>query len=247
MARFLGMEPSVFRRQFVREVGGRLSLKEREDGDCVLYREGCLVYPVRPSQCVTFPFWEPNLRSPQAWERLAESCPGVNCGPLHPEAEIRMWLRADRDAVAGREPPVAEVPEAALAELLRLYEEVERELARRPGRCERCGECCRFGEGVPTLYASLVEAALVVRWVGGPPRKVGEVCPFLRDGRCGVYPVRPLGCRTYFCRDEHRAEHQALHERALGRLKEICRASLVPWRYEPLLVLVRGLAEGVPR
>lgn len=245
VARFLGMAPGGFRRQFVRRVGHRLSLKERDDGDCTFYREGCLIYPVRPSQCVTFPFWESNLHTPEDWERLAQHCPGVNCGPLHPEAEIRRRLRADRTAVAGREPAVPEVPESALAELGRLYQEVERELGRRPGPCELCGECCRFGPEVPTLYASLVEVALVVRWVGEPPAKVGGgACPYLREGRCRVHPVRPLGCRTFFCRDQHRDEHQALCERTLDQLKGLCRQAGVPWRYGPMLALLRTVAGG---
>jgi len=240
IARFLGIEPAAFRRQFVRRVGSRLSLKEHDDGDCIFYREGCLIYPVRPTQCVIFPFWESNLRSPGDWDLLAGECAGVNRGTLHSPADIRMCLRSDRASVSGREPLVAEVTAAALAELKRLYRRVESEIARVPGDCQRCGECCRFGEEVPTLFASSVEVALVLRWVEEPPRSVGQACPFLRDGRCGVYPVRPLGCRTYFCRADGEEKHQALHERTLTEVKSVCREALIPWRYEPFLVLVRA-------
>ena len=246
IARFLGIEVAAFRRQFVRQVGSRLSLKERDDGDCVFYQEGCLIYPVRPTQCVIFPFWESNLRSPGDWDRLAGECPGVNGGVLHRSADIRMCLRSDRASVSGRGPMVAEVTTAALAELQRLYGRVESEVARVPGDCERCGECCRFGEDVPTLFASLVETALVLRWVDEPPQSVGQACPFLRDGCCGVYPVRPLGCRTYFCRDGDEAEHREVYERALAGVKAVCRQALIPWRYEPFLVLLRGAAAEGP-
>jgi Fe-S-cluster containining protein len=124
-------------------------------------------------------------------------------------------------------------------ELARLEELISRELEGLPGDCQRCGECCRFGEGVPTLYATTVEAALVLWWAGEEPRPTGRACPFLRDGSCRVHAVRPMGCRTHFCRDEHRAEHEAVHERVLGELRAVCRRALLEWRYEPFLELLR--------
>ncbi|MCK4301001.1 MAG: YkgJ family cysteine cluster protein, partial [Planctomycetes bacterium] len=168
IAGFLGLEAATFRRQFVRKVGARLSLKEGEDGDCVFYQEGCLIYPVRPTQCAIFPFWESNLRTPREWEQLALRCPGVNRGALHSATQIRMSLRADRASVSGRALPVPTVTSAALVEVQRLYRQVEGALA---GECVRCGDCCRFGRGVPTLFASLLEVALVLRWLGEAPRR----------------------------------------------------------------------------
>jgi len=244
IARFLGMEEADVGRRFVRRVGERLSLKERGDGDCIFYRDGCLIYPVRPTQCVTFPFWQSNVRTPGDWDRLGAECPGVNRGRLWSEADIRMSLRADRASTAGEAQPVPVVTDAVLSEFRRRYHRLDRGLASLPEECDRCGECCQFGEGVPTLYASLAEAALVLRWSRRWPRRVGQTCPFLHAGRCTVHPVRPLGCRTHFWRDDHREEHEALSERTLGELKEVCRRGLVPWRYEPLLALLRELAAG---
>ncbi len=241
IARFLGLEAATFRRQFVRKVGSRLSLKEGEDGDCVFYQEGCLIYPVRPTQCAIFPFWESNLRTPREWEQLALRCPGVNRGALHSATQIRMSLRADRASVSGRALPVPTVTSATLVEVQRLYRQVEGALA---GECVRCGDCCRFGRGVPTLFASLLEVALVLRWLGEAPRSVGQVCPYLQDGCCQVYPVRPLGCRTYFCRDDSEHEHQARYERALSEVKALCRRALIPWRYERFLGLLREAGAG---
>jgi len=239
VADFLGMERATFRRQFLRLVGDRLSFKEQEDGDCVFYRGGCLVYPVRPTQCAIFPFWETHLGSREDWDRLAGECPGVNRGEAHAAAEIEMFLRMDRASTMQRDGPFPAGTAAALVELARLYDFINRELEGLPGRCERCGECCRFGEGVPTLYATAVEAALVLWWVGEEPRPTGRACPFLEDGSCRVHPVRPIGCRTHFCRDEHRSAHEALHERVLGELKAVCRRALLEWRYEPFLALLR--------
>src|SRR3954471_609583 len=51
---------------YSREVGRRRSLRERANGDCVFFErgKGCTVYPVRPRQCRTWPFWESNVATP---------------------------------------------------------------------------------------------------------------------------------------------------------------------------------------
>jgi len=244
IARFLGMDEGELRRQSVRRVGPRLSLKEREDGDCVFYQGGCLIYPVRPTQCAIFPFWESNLRRPHTWELLTAECPGIGRGSLWTRQEIEMSLRADRASVGGQELLMPELTESVLRALGDVYRRLDRELAARPGPCDRCGTCCRFKGEAPTLCVSHAEAALVLRWVGRSPAEVGSECPFLEEDLCSVYPVRPLGCRTYFCRDDQRQQHQALYERALDELKSICRQGVVGWRYGPLLELLRERARG---
>jgi Fe-S-cluster containining protein len=66
------------------------TLREKDNGDCVFYdREaGCTIYPVRPRQCRTWPFWESNVASPEAWQRTCEVCPGAGSGELIPAEEI---------------------------------------------------------------------------------------------------------------------------------------------------------------
>jgi len=65
-----------------------LSLREKSNKDCILWDSGCTVYPARPLQCVTFPFWKSIVASEQCWEIAAETCPGMNLGELHTRAEI---------------------------------------------------------------------------------------------------------------------------------------------------------------
>jgi Fe-S-cluster containining protein len=74
------------------------TLREKANGDCVFYEKGmgCTVYPVRPRQCRTWPFWESNLRTPADWERTRESCPGAGQGDLIPAEEITRRLRVIR-------------------------------------------------------------------------------------------------------------------------------------------------------
>jgi Fe-S-cluster containining protein len=70
---------------YVRNVGVRKSLREYSDGACVFFDNDarkCTVYHARPRQCRTWPFWDSNLRTPEAWQRTCEVCPGSGQGKL---------------------------------------------------------------------------------------------------------------------------------------------------------------------
>ena len=67
-----------------------LSLKEKSNYDCILWRKnGCGYYDNRPLQCRTFPFWKSSLSSLNAWNSQASACPGMNHGEWHSQEEIR--------------------------------------------------------------------------------------------------------------------------------------------------------------
>ncbi|MCQ2603997.1 MAG: YkgJ family cysteine cluster protein [Spirochaetia bacterium] len=77
------------------DIGGsyRLSLAEKENYDCIFWENGgCSVYEGRPLQCRSYPFWASNLESPEDWDALGCSCPGVNKGCIHTREEIEDWL-----------------------------------------------------------------------------------------------------------------------------------------------------------
>ena len=80
-----------FEKQYVRKVGIRKSLKEFPNGDCVFFgtdSKKCEVYEARPRQCRTWPFWDSNLKSPEAWQETCEICPGSGTGKLVQIAQI---------------------------------------------------------------------------------------------------------------------------------------------------------------
>jgi Fe-S-cluster containining protein len=93
---FRGLELAAFARQYVRRVGFRYSLKEKsaaEQYDCVFLKRAngqatCSIYPVRPLQCRTWPFWKGNLHRPSDWAGAAETCPGMNMGDVRPYVQI---------------------------------------------------------------------------------------------------------------------------------------------------------------
>ncbi len=74
------------------------TLREKANGDCVFYdrQSGCTIYPVRPRQCRTWPFWESNVRTPEDWQRTCEVCPGSGRGELIPAEEITRRVRVIR-------------------------------------------------------------------------------------------------------------------------------------------------------
>ena len=99
IARYLRISEAVFHTRHARRIGLRCSLIERKGSkDCVfLENNGCRIYPVRPKQCRTWPFWESNLKAPEDWSHAAQRCPGINRGPLHPSEEIRQKARNTRE------------------------------------------------------------------------------------------------------------------------------------------------------
>ena len=80
LAKFLGLSPGKFGERYLRKVGRRYSLLEKPGGDCIFFDKGCTVYPARPVQCRTFPFWRSHLKSQRAWDEIAGECPGIGQG-----------------------------------------------------------------------------------------------------------------------------------------------------------------------
>lgn len=85
IAEYLRLPTNWLSKQHLRRILFRYSLTEKPGGDCIfLRRDGdkayCEIYPVRPRQCRSWPFWSENLRSRNQWEAAARGCPGINCG-----------------------------------------------------------------------------------------------------------------------------------------------------------------------
>jgi uncharacterized protein len=83
---------------YTRLASGRRSLRERANGDCVFWdrQAGCTVYPVRPSQCRTWPFWASHVVTPEAWDEVQQVCPGAGRGELISAEEITRRISITR-------------------------------------------------------------------------------------------------------------------------------------------------------
>lgn len=90
----LDMPIDQLRQNYLRRVGQRVSIKENlVTRDCIFLtkiggRKGCMIYPVRPVQCRTWPFWLSNLASKEAWDSSALRCGGMNTGRHYSFEEI---------------------------------------------------------------------------------------------------------------------------------------------------------------
>ncbi|MBV8384445.1 MAG: YkgJ family cysteine cluster protein [Planctomycetaceae bacterium] len=91
LAAFRGEAIDQFSRRYVRLVRDRYSLIEKPGGDCIFWdrRAGCTVYPARPVQCQTWPFWPENIATPEDWWRVRGACPGSGQGQWFSMEEIR--------------------------------------------------------------------------------------------------------------------------------------------------------------
>ena len=110
LAGHLGIGREDMLRRYCREVSGRISLREKRGVggtyDCVFLTEVkpprtsrsgeaivqakrvCGVYPARPLQCRTWPFWPENLDSPEAWQVETRKCPGMNTGRHYTRRQV---------------------------------------------------------------------------------------------------------------------------------------------------------------
>lgn len=96
----LGISAEEFVEQYARRHGVRCTLKEVDNWNCIMLRDAegdpeCRIYPVRPAQCRTFPFWDEKLQEEEYWDAAAKDCPGMNRGRLYTLEEIER-LRAER-------------------------------------------------------------------------------------------------------------------------------------------------------
>ncbi len=132
LAEFLKLTPEQVVEEYCRKVGGKISFKEKRGTggwDCIFLEEVaakrravgadrdlfytkriCTVYPVRPLQCRTWPFWDGNLASTENWDLAAQRCPGMNQGQRH---FTREQIEEFRDAVDWPDTPPSSVPPPA--------------------------------------------------------------------------------------------------------------------------------------
>jgi Fe-S-cluster containining protein len=98
IAEFLGEPIEEVRGLTTRGTMRGRTLREKANGDCVFYEKGkgCTIYPVRPAQCRTWPFWESNVASPETWRQTCDVCPGSGRGELIPAEEITRRLNIIR-------------------------------------------------------------------------------------------------------------------------------------------------------
>lgn len=84
------------RRRYVSSLEqNRYTIRIGDNGRCVFLRNdnSCRIYPVRPVQCRTYPWWPEILHSKSSWNAEAVRCEGINAGKKIPVSRIMASLR----------------------------------------------------------------------------------------------------------------------------------------------------------
>lgn len=88
LAEGMGEEPNELKRSSLLQDGGEWRIREKPNGSCLFYDGGCTIYPFRPRQCRTWPFWVKTMRSEESWATACNACPGIGQGPLFSFGQI---------------------------------------------------------------------------------------------------------------------------------------------------------------
>ena len=139
-----------------------------------------------------------------------------------------------------------------LAELRRLYEDVDRRQSATGANCLGGGGCCKFDVAGHRLYLTAGELAFLTQ--APPPRERQAAptsitsapehacdsrkpelrCPYQRRGRCAAHDRRPLGCRAYFCRAAAHGPGPAIYEEFHRKLAALHERFGLPYLYAEL-------------
>jgi Fe-S-cluster containining protein len=94
--KFLGLSRRDFLDRFCTVTPGYFPSLKFDELACPFLDEKnrCRIYPVRPKQCETWPFWTENL-VPAVWSgEVKDCCPGIDAGPLYEREEIERRAEA---------------------------------------------------------------------------------------------------------------------------------------------------------
>lgn len=82
IANFLQISLHDFHRKYTKLMGeGKRVLREiGREWDCIFLQDkkSCRIYPVRPRQCVTFPWWKGIICSKEQWNKTGQYCEGID-------------------------------------------------------------------------------------------------------------------------------------------------------------------------
>lgn len=94
IADHLSLPPKRFVAEYCQVEDGWVTLRMDAPACAFLLEDNrCAIYPVRPKQCATWPFWDENLKEATWKGSVKECCPGIDQGELVPAAEVERIAR----------------------------------------------------------------------------------------------------------------------------------------------------------
>lgn len=133
-----------------------------------------------------------------------------------------------------------------------IHDEVADRIVGREPVCTASGRCCNFERYGHRLYVTGLETAMTLDAIPAERAlKAGDLeraqgagtCPFVVDRLCGVHPVRPVGCRVYFCDPSAQLWVNELAEFAADAVKRVHDEFGIEYRYtewRALLAMFQG-------
>jgi Fe-S-cluster containining protein len=125
-----------------------------------------------------------------------------------------------------------------------LYARVTAEIDVRRPKCEMSGRCCNFETYGHRLYLTTVELAAFLHDLPATqlPQTIPQAgCPFQLGKLCTVHPIRPFGCRIFFCDPTATEWQQSAYERFHAELKQLHEALDVPYAYMEWRTVLGGI------
>ncbi len=119
------------------------------------------------------------------------------------------------------------VSDTVVKELAELYAQVDAQIQSESVCCRQCGKCCDFRTNGFRLYTLELERILILQKTGSGLELIDGKCSALRDGKCSIHPVRPLGCRTQFCE----ACFDDLYEQTKEKIQHIEKRASISYDY----------------
>lgn len=138
--------------------------------------------------------------------------------------------------------------EAITLRLNEIFDRLQDDVTKYRPVCHASGRCCHFNTHGHRLYVTGLEVAYVIQHLSEVQREslnhpAGRAellaldgCPFQIDEKCSVHPLRPLGCRVYYCDPNAQAWQNPAYElylsdiRTLHDINEI-EYEYIEWRY----------------
>lgn len=96
---YLKLSARWFRRRYQTRVDDDVvGIRLEPDGRCPFLGPDnrCRIYPVRPRQCRTYPWWPELVEREAGWQQEARRCEGLNRGAVVPLARIERALARER-------------------------------------------------------------------------------------------------------------------------------------------------------
>lgn len=154
------------------------------------------------------------------------------------DAQITSWRDAARDTT------IAGALEA-------VYTMLDDQIAARQPVCSASGRCCRFESFGHRLYVTGLEAAYTISRLETPLERArldGAIaqgrCPFQDQRLCTVHPIRPLGCRVYFCDPTAQDWQQDLCETLIGKVRDLHDRFGLAYRYSEWRAVLGWFVSG---